>query len=186
MYTVKQASKALGISNTTLRQRGAEYAEFLSDQASPPKGQTRKYTDEDIDVLWTVAALKTQNKTDEEIAAALERGERSKPVEPPGQQEKKEKTTIPGDDKALVTSEFAAALQSYETQLTKLQQKNDELHERLLDAEKRATIAETKLEVVSILGDDETTAGGDVQSGGGDDRQLTMRQRLAKWIAGES
>ena len=182
MFTVKQVATALGISNTLLRQRGAEYADYLSDSANPGKGKERKYTEDDVATLQTIEVLRSQNKSEDEITEALVAGERYEPAEMPGA-----KQAAPGkDDKALVTSEFAAALQSYETQLTKLQQKNDELHNQVLELTERAIRAETKLEVVSILGDDETTAGGDVQSGGGDDRQLTMRQRLAKWIAGES
>jgi len=184
MFTVTQVANALGISNTLLRQRGAEYADYLSDYANPGKGETRRYTEDDIAVLQTVAVLKAQNKSEDDILAALDAGERYEPSEMPGAKQ----TASGKDDKALVTSEFAAALQSYETQLTNLQQKNDDLHERLLAAEIRATIAETKLEAVSILGDDETAAGGDVVSGEGQEAapvKLTRRQRLAKWIAGE-
>jgi len=175
MFTVKQVATALQISNTLLRQRGGEYAAYLSDSANPGKGETRRYTEDDIAVLQTVGVLKSQGKSDNEIQEALAAGDRMEPVDMP----QPEKKSAGKDDKALVTSEFAAALQSYETQVSSLQKKNDELHDRLLEMTERAIRAETKNEAVSILGDAETPAAVDVQSQG-----ESWRVRLSRWIGG--
>jgi DNA-binding transcriptional MerR regulator len=196
MFTVKKAAAALGISNTTLRQWGKDYAEYLSDHANPGFNKTRKYTEDDIAALMTVVVLKAQNASEDDILAALAAGEKLEPVELPGEPPPKRKTTIEGDTTALVTSEFAAALQSYETQLTRLQQKNDDLHERLLKMTERATVAETELRILREQSTPETPAASNVQSGAGslaeDDNapassptvKLSRWQRLRRRIAG--
>ena len=184
MFTVKKAAAALGISNTTLRQWGKDYAEYLSEYANPGFNKTRNYTEDDIAALHTVGVLKSQNASEDDILAALAAGEKLEPVELPGEPPPKRKTTIEGDTTALVTSEFAAALQSYETQLTRLQQKNDDLHERLLKMTERATVAETELRILRGQGEPETPTAANLQSEGGslaEDDNAPATKRRAWW-----
>ena len=146
MYTVSQVARAIDVSVSTVRQWSGEFAEFLSDSADPPKGTTRRYDDEDVATLQTVAVLRDRLVEYDEIHERLQQGERLEPG--PGEREPEpepEEEAPPGSsDTALVTESFAQALKAYEGQIGTLQNRVEELTDKLVDAEKRAASAETE------------------------------------------
>ena len=148
MNTVKQVSDYLGVSDNTIRRQWSpEFAAFLSPTANPGKGETRQYGEDDIAVLETIAVLRQQQKSYEEIHAALTEGVRLETTE--GQRpEKQPETDEKPPETALVTTAFAAALESYENRLTKLEDRLEETTERLINAEKRAAAAEGEIKVL--------------------------------------
>lgn len=145
MYTVKQASAAVGISVSTVRQWGKEYADFMSPLANPEKGKPRRYTDDDIAVLHTVNVLRAEFTPHEDIEHRLETGDRLEPlatVKPPPETPPAPPETPPESHsqpgKGLITKELA------EYFLNALERANT----NLLEAEKRAAIAETRAEML--------------------------------------
>ena len=59
-----------------------EYARHLSVMATPSKGRTRQFNDDDIRVFALVAEMKSSRLSPEEIHAALDTGQRSEPPNP--------------------------------------------------------------------------------------------------------
>ena len=188
MLTVKQASELLGISNTTLRDRGAEYEKYLSDSANPGKGNERRYTEGDIATLRTIGVLKKQKAPEEDLLEALEQGAKLEPEDAPLVPARSSKQvparSTKAEGKALTVSDaFTDALAAYETQIGKLQDKNDRLHDKLLEATERAARAETKLEAVGIINEATASTGSAAEAPTGSDTGQGWRKRLADWIA---
>jgi len=82
-YSTVDLSRVLDVSLQTIRNYTKEYARHLSPTATPPKGQTREYTESDAHKLALVADLMRQHFNADEIHAALERGDTA---ELPGRQ----------------------------------------------------------------------------------------------------
>lgn len=80
MFSVKEIATSLQVSSNTIRaQWGREFADYLSPGANPPKGHKRKYNQDDLDVFATIATLRNQEKSYEDIHQALADGTRLRP-----------------------------------------------------------------------------------------------------------
>jgi DNA-binding transcriptional MerR regulator len=137
MYTVSQVSKALGKSISTIQKIWTvEYAEFLSSKATPGKGKTRLYSDEDLAIFQTIALLRDQQMPHKQVKERLAEGERLEPPEGP---------VSPARPDAQAVSPSAQA--PAEPGLA-YDQGVDSLIDRIVDAEKRFAIAELKVETL--------------------------------------
>ena len=160
MYTVGQVAKAVGISDSAVRQWADEYAAHLSDGANPPKGETRKFDEEDIAVLQTVSVLREQLVGHEQIHERLDEGERLEPapgerpaVDEADEADEAQDQRAGGSDTALVTEQFAEALRRQDSRL-------QSLTDRLIEAEKRAAAAETRADMLQAQVDELRAAEG--------------------------
>ena len=149
MTTVTKTAKVLGLSETTLRIWGEKFADFLSPDANPGKGERRKYTEEDLAVFNTISVLRDRGDNYDEIKKALEDGTRIEATEPAVEDEGPPAST----ETALQTKAFSDTISSYEARVSRYEEKIDTLQERLLDAEKRATRAEAQLEILKEVTD---------------------------------
>jgi len=155
MYTVKQTSKALGISDATLRIWGKKYEKYLLPEANPASGEARKYKDEDILALNTVKVLRSQGQDFAQIEVALEDGTRLEPTEKPTEDE----SPPASKGTALQTQAFTEAMRAYEIRLDSIQEDLKAEREARLAAEIRATAAETELRVLKEVTDQKTPEG---------------------------
>lgn len=189
-YSVTQAARAVGVSDTTIRQWGRQFADHLSPGATPPKGQPRQFDEEDITVFATAAVLRAQLVPYEEIEARIAAGERLEPM--PGARPTPDEAEEEGQ--AGPAAAFHEALALYDRQLVNLQRQLLEAHDRLLDAEKRATAAETELRLLRQQQSQEKpteapTAPADEEEPArpaeAQQRPRSLRRRLGRWLAGE-
>lgn len=70
-YTPSQVADVLQKSPTTVRRLTAAYAEFLSEEATPPAGRARQYTIEDVAILKAASDATDKRQDVETIAATL-------------------------------------------------------------------------------------------------------------------
>lgn len=138
MYGSVQIGKHLNVSDGTIRNWSAEFAAFLSpgSQTAAP-GEIRTFTQDDLTILETVAALRRQNLSYGEIGERLANGERIEIDAPPID-------VRPGQETAVTIAAFQSTLQTYEARIDKQQGEIKELYERLTAAEIRAAAAETE------------------------------------------
>jgi DNA-binding transcriptional MerR regulator len=78
MYTASQVAQKVNITSQSVRNYSGTYAEFLSPGASGEDG-TRLYTDEDVEVLRTVAGLRKTRMPHAEITERL-RSQQAPPI----------------------------------------------------------------------------------------------------------
>lgn len=178
MLTVSELARMLNVTPATIRRWSGEFGKFLSDAATPPKGETRLYSDTDAAALALVGEMRRAGADLDTICDALAAGELG---QLPNDTQQDDNNTL-----ALVT-QITARAASLEGELKATMQERDYLRQQVetaqaaaQDAEKRAIVAETKLQAVSILQGAETPAAGNVTGQG-----ATWRERLARWIAGE-
>lgn len=165
-YSVKQAGKAAGIAATTVRAWGKELADVLSDQATPPAGRERRFTDDDIAILHTAKILRAEGQEWSDIVEAISQGDRIEPVQdaPPFDEAGEGEPPSAG---ALVSAEwwdrmtqpFKDHVATLEAQLDKTEAELDEERAARLDAEKRATAAETEARMLREQVDEESGRG---------------------------
>lgn len=142
MYGSVQIGKHLGVSDGTIRNWAAEFADYLSPGSQTDKpGEIRTFTQDDLAILETVAALRRQNLSYGEIGQRLATGERIEIDAPPID-------VKPGQETAVTIAAFQSTLQNYENRLDRYQQRLEEEQAARLAAEIRATRAETELEIL--------------------------------------
>lgn len=71
IYTPKQAAQAVGIHDNTIRLWVKDYADYLSDNANPIKGQPRQLTSEDVATLQAIKGWKDTGLQPEMILERL-------------------------------------------------------------------------------------------------------------------
>ena len=71
-YTPTAAAALVGVSVSSLRNWCRDFADNLSEGASPPTGTERKLTAQDIAILQRVKDLRGQGMTTDDIKAALQ------------------------------------------------------------------------------------------------------------------
>ena len=165
MNSVTDLVRALEVTPATIRRWSGEYGEFLSPHASPPKGQTRLYTDDDAAALALVAAMRRVNSDYQTICAALADGSRSPwppETDQPGQDDAGSAKSDDAPTMALVTQLTARASQ-WEATAATIADERDHLRTELkqaqdarLQSEIRATEAETELRILKDLTEDKT------------------------------
>ena len=159
MYNVTQAARYASVSGTTIRGWARDYSDYLSPTANPPAGQPRQFVEDDLKVFSTVATLRAQLATTEDIRAALDAGQRLEPVRPPLEDDRADPADQAAADQAHAAAAAAStALTLYSQQVNALQTKNDALADRLIEAERRIAderaaraAAEKELEVMRQL-----------------------------------
>lgn len=161
MFTPKQVADRLGLSGTTIRNYSRLWSEYLSPAANPQAGQPRQYSEDDLAVIATIATLRDNQATTDQIRAALDDGQRLEPVRP------LEDTRAAADraDQAADHDQQAAdhaearaavnaaenAIAIYRDRVTAVEARNEELTDRLISAEARAAAAERELEILREL-----------------------------------
>jgi DNA-binding transcriptional MerR regulator len=152
MYNVTQAARHAGVSGTTIRGWTREYSEYLSSTANPPAGQPRQFVEDDLRVFATVATLRAQLVTTEDIRAALDAGQRIEPMPPPEVERASQADQAdPGQASAAAAAAAATAIDIYRDRVNKLEARADALADRLIDAEARAAAAERELQILREL-----------------------------------
>jgi DNA-binding transcriptional MerR regulator len=181
MATINDFKQAYDVQPNTIRQWSKTFEDFLTPGANPPKGETRRYSDDDGQVLALVAAMRKDHKPYEAIRAALADGDRGQwPLESDqAKQDDAGSSDASGPGTQLIT-QLTAAASRWEATAHTLADERDYLRDELeaeraarLDAEKRAAIAETKNQAASIMGDV-------------NQRKGSAWGRFKDWIAGES
>jgi len=169
MPTVSDFRDAYDVQPNTIRTWTSTFAEFLSDGANPPKGEHRSYTDDDGRVIDLIATMRNEQKSYEEIRAALAEGDRGQWPQPDTQdaQDRKERDQ---NTFALVT-QLTARAASLEGELGAIKEERDHLRNQLQDAQatvqdaqKRAVEAETELRILREVTNKETAAQGEKTS----------------------
>ena len=160
-----RAITALNISSTSVRNHAREYAEFLSDSANPQKGETRQFTEHDFAKLQTVAILRNQYRSLDEIREFLERGELlepkegSNPPKEPKNEDKSDQTSSLVTDREIrlmrqiadIQHERGVAvgkLETAEIELKAEREAHSQTRERLLSAETEKAKAIGRLEEI--------------------------------------
>ncbi len=65
-----------GVSHQTIKKWCAEFENHLSPSATPEKGKTRRFTEDDVKVLALVSSMKAAREKPEDIHATLASGQR--------------------------------------------------------------------------------------------------------------
>lgn len=145
--TVGDVANQLGVSPQTIRTWCDTFAAWLSPTATPPSGDVRIFTTDDLAVLALVAEMRQHLVGYEAIKAALERGER-------GEAPPQDQGETPGGEMAALAIRYERELAHAEGRIVQLEGERDHLREELqaersarLDAERRAATAEARLEV---------------------------------------
>jgi len=143
MFTSKQTAKLAGIGHSTVRHYALEWAEYLSASATPPAGEVRHFTDEDVAVFRTIRVMRDRGATTEQIIAALDAGDRYEPLDEPPEPPEPKQEGQTEDDRSLAPLElFERILEPFQERIDKLESRLDTEQEARLDAEKRAAAAE--------------------------------------------
>lgn len=124
MYTIADIARLLDLSNKmTPRNWVTEFGEHLSPHATPEAGETRRFTDHDLDILHTVKVLREQRHSSERIHAALSAGDIApyEPLQEEGGQEQGEPV-----DRALV-AKLTATVAAYEARAAAVEEERDRL-----------------------------------------------------------
>lgn len=133
-YNPTAAAAQLGISASSLRNWCRDFADLLSDGASPAPGSERKLTDQDIAILLRVKDLRAQGMDTSSIQKALQQEDTTTlhsyidvaippvveaPTTPVTNQLE---TPTTGQDAALFPVQIIGALQSMQSQIDGIQQ----------------------------------------------------------------
>ena len=152
MFTPKQVADSLNLSSTTIRNYSRLWSEYLSPSANPEAGQSRLYTEDDLAVMATIAALRDRQATADQVREALDAGQRLEPVPPP----EVERADRAGQGEHVEAAAAAAAaattaIDIYRDRVNQLEARADQLADRLIAAEARAAAAERELEILREL-----------------------------------
>ena len=156
MFTPKQVADSLNLSSTTIRNYSRLWSEYLSPSANPQAGQGRLYTEDDLAVMATIAALRDRQATADQVREALDAGQRLEPVPPP-EVERADRAdqadqADPGQAAAAAAAAAAStAIDIYRDRVNQLEARADRLADRLIDAEARAAAAERELQILREL-----------------------------------
>lgn len=124
MHTIADITRLLDLNNKmTPRNWATEFGEHLSETATPEVGETRRFTNHDLDILYTIKLMREQRHSSERIHAALASGDIT-PYEPPqgeGVQEDEEPI-----DRAMV-AKLTATVAAYEARATAIEEERDRL-----------------------------------------------------------
>jgi DNA-binding transcriptional MerR regulator len=133
-YSVKDASRITGISKPALRIYTNRYSRYLSSEATPPAGQARVFTAEDLRLLKFVFDATSAGATHDVVEGRLAAGELDAyPWHVP--QADVPDADAPADSAAMMPQDMvrvtAAFLEEYRSRETALQERERELLDRL-------------------------------------------------------
>ena len=132
-----------GISHQTVRRWTEEFEQYLSTNATPPEGQMRLFTEDDLKVLALVADIKNRGGTYEDAHTMLRAGDRGEiPDAPPSDQQKQvvlSQLAIQNRELKQQIDTINAQKDAAEKEATELKEEVIRLQTRLEEAEKRIT-----------------------------------------------
>lgn len=73
-FTPANVAKRVGKSPTTVRRLTGDFADYLSNKATPAPGGQRRYTPEDVETLSIIVSMRDDGRPDDEIIRVLEAG----------------------------------------------------------------------------------------------------------------
>jgi len=143
MFAVSQTARYLGVSPATVRNYTRQFADHLSPTASPPPGQPRRFTEEDLRVMATVKSLLTEGVTYEQARRRLADGlhlveDLDLPLPPRGR-EPTETALVPMASVHLI-------VQPYIDQTEQLRKERDQALSRVVELERHLGRLEGLLE----------------------------------------
>jgi len=154
LYTTSQAAKAVGISLATIRnlttgRYASAYVGLFSSGATPGTGTGRVMTESDIAILRYIRGETLKGRLHEAIAADIRAGALEDAQAEEDRREPQEPT--PGGEAepqsgAMVLYSWGRLLQS---QLAESHERETDLTERLIDAERRAAAAESRAQALA-------------------------------------
>ena len=157
-YSPKQIADRLGLSGTTIRNYSRLWSDYLSPAANPQVGQPRQYSEDDLAVIATIATLRDNQATTDQIREALDGGQRLEPVRPLEEDRPAADRAGQSADHDQQAADHAAnraaaetAIAIYRDRLTAVEARADQLADRLIAAESRAAAAERELEILREL-----------------------------------
>jgi chromosome segregation ATPase len=155
MYTVSQTAAALNVSPPTIRNWVAEFADYLSEQAAPGPGIERRITEDDLDILQTVAILRGQAQGYDDIRSALADGirlelpeEAQAEQDAPQEAKRSAKASAPADVASSALVAFQQTLQAYQEQAERAEAKIDALQDARAKAEAEAAALRAELDAL--------------------------------------
>ena len=145
--TIKDAADYVKVPVGTVRQwvKDFQHTGAFSEYATPAKGKTRLFTDDDLIVLWTVKVKRAEREKTAEALKANERYE-PQPTSSTNDTESAQNDTQEPQQALEVFQAFKTTIESYERQIGTKDARINELTERLIDAESRAAAAESQLQ----------------------------------------
>ncbi len=155
--TVGDLSNLFEVSPQTIRKWCDEFADYLSPTATPPSGEVRIFTDEDLQVLVLVSQMRQALSSYEDIKQALSRGERGELPE--------QDLTEDADPGTALVIRYQAELEIRDRRIDELledrerwEERYEEEREARIEAERAAAAAETE---VRLLRERENIMGGE-------------------------
>ena len=131
-YSTGHLANLFGVSRETVRKWAIEFEQYLSPGASPPKGQYRSFTDDDVRALALVSQSKDIGLTYEDVHASLKAGHRAEPKTDIAE-------VLPSSDRRHVVV---------------LKKRINDLEQRLDETERRAERSDMKAEMLQEQLDD--------------------------------
>lgn len=157
-YQPSSAAKIIGASVASVRAYANRFGDFLSPTATPPPGQARLFTEEDLKVLRFVKSATDGGATLDEVATRLRAGEVEGFTWSPEEVAQVEAQEAAQAQTALVIpqifSQFFTQLQeARQAEAQEARQREADLVARLLEAERKIGQLEGQLEVIKKTGE---------------------------------
>ena len=145
--TVSDIAERCDVSPQTVRTWCNTFNEWLSPSATPPAGEVRTFTSDDLNVLDLVADMRVKRIGYEDIKTALASGERATAADSVLTEGGATGEVEGEQGRALALAmRYEAQIAFRDGQISQLQQSEEQLREALTEAQRRATRAETLLE----------------------------------------
>ena len=153
LITVGDIATMLNISRGTVRAWTAEFAEYLSVDANPDKGEVRSFDDNDVRVFYYVWLRRGQHVGYSEILAELAQ-KKHKDVDMPNLSEQpigklgeiEQSGMISSSTLEKIAAQFEARIKALEDERSYLRGQLEKERAARLEAEKRVAYLEAKLE----------------------------------------
>lgn len=142
LYRAAQAASLAGVSMAELRDFTATYAPFFSETATPPPGETRLFTGEDIRLLAFLAHVTQRGETVDEVVRRLAGGALA---EFPWWAPADEGDSASGASALAPVPQLQAIAQAFWQQAEESWRRERELRQRLEAAERRIEVLEREI-----------------------------------------
>lgn len=146
-YSTKQVADWLNVNPQTVRQYSTEFADYLSESASPPKGHVRRFADSDRELLYAAKQMLDSGMTYDAVRDQLERGvhrleEYTPPEEEPEERPEQPTAMVSVDQLRLWVQPFQEATEEWreiarerQKEIESLREENRRLREELRQRE---------------------------------------------------
>lgn len=153
--TVSKIAKIVGISPSTVRfwldesrSPGEHIARFFSEGSRPAPGETRQFTEDDLQTYITIKTLSDNGVPFPEIAERLKAGEIAEPIsdrELPGTDRDSESRS---PENLPATMADTAVINSLRDLLGRIEDRTVRAEDRRIEAERKAASADTRVSVL--------------------------------------